>query len=219
MCFVWIWEHTAIISLYSVNWMVFITETECVYCAVRTSSSNTTQVTFSLDLSSTVTPMDVTKCIHWLFIGFPKTFLKVFPTRGKQSRELVIETARTWTVLNRRKWELCVTPCSFVNSFWISKDRNAFIFNGLGHSILVDVTTFLRKLGEDMLVGLRSVLTHMYTASTGHACSCPVDHRSSALDGVSFVIGLLSQQRKILGNREVRILWNWLYERTECAAV
>ena len=38
MCFVWIWEQTAIISLYSINWLVFITETECVYCAVWTGS-------------------------------------------------------------------------------------------------------------------------------------------------------------------------------------
>ena len=38
MCFVWIWEQTAIISLYSINWLVFITETECVYCAVRIGS-------------------------------------------------------------------------------------------------------------------------------------------------------------------------------------
>jgi hypothetical protein len=36
MCFVWIAEQTAIISLYSINWLVCITETECVYCAVRT---------------------------------------------------------------------------------------------------------------------------------------------------------------------------------------
>ena len=35
MCFVWIWEQTTIISLYSINWQVCITETECVYCAVR----------------------------------------------------------------------------------------------------------------------------------------------------------------------------------------
>ena len=35
MCFVWISEQTAIISRYSINWLVFITETECVYCAVR----------------------------------------------------------------------------------------------------------------------------------------------------------------------------------------
>ena len=38
MCFVWIWEQTAIISLYSINWPVCVTETECVYCAVRTGS-------------------------------------------------------------------------------------------------------------------------------------------------------------------------------------
>jgi hypothetical protein len=38
MCFVWIWEQTAIISLYSINWLVFVTETECVYCSVRTGS-------------------------------------------------------------------------------------------------------------------------------------------------------------------------------------
>ena len=36
MCFVWIWEQTAIISLYNINWLVFVTETQCVYCAVRT---------------------------------------------------------------------------------------------------------------------------------------------------------------------------------------
>ena len=35
MCFVRIWEQTAIISLYSINWLVCVTETECVYCAVR----------------------------------------------------------------------------------------------------------------------------------------------------------------------------------------
>ena len=45
MCFVWIWEQTAIISLYSINWLVCITETACVYCAVRTVSPNTIHVT------------------------------------------------------------------------------------------------------------------------------------------------------------------------------
>ena len=40
MCFVWISEQKAIISLYSINWLVFITETECVYCAVRTECLN-----------------------------------------------------------------------------------------------------------------------------------------------------------------------------------
>jgi hypothetical protein len=44
MCFVWISEQTAIISLYSINWLVCITEMECVYCAVWTVSLNTVEV-------------------------------------------------------------------------------------------------------------------------------------------------------------------------------
>ena len=35
MCFLWISEQTAIISQYSINWRVCITETESVYSAVR----------------------------------------------------------------------------------------------------------------------------------------------------------------------------------------
>jgi len=42
--FVWISEQTAIISLYSINWLVFIAETECVYCAVQTGSLYIIQV-------------------------------------------------------------------------------------------------------------------------------------------------------------------------------
>ena len=38
MCFVWISEQTAIISLCNINWLVFITETRSVYCAVRSAS-------------------------------------------------------------------------------------------------------------------------------------------------------------------------------------
>ena len=44
----WISEQTAIISLYSINWLVFITETEGVYCAVRTDSSSKIPANFSL---------------------------------------------------------------------------------------------------------------------------------------------------------------------------
>ena len=41
----WISEQTAIISLYSINWLVFITDTECVYCAVWTGYFNKIQAT------------------------------------------------------------------------------------------------------------------------------------------------------------------------------
>ena len=64
MCFAWIWEQTAIISLYSINWLVFITETECVYCAVRTGSLYTASLTFS---SSTFRPHSVFMCFVWIW--------------------------------------------------------------------------------------------------------------------------------------------------------
>ena len=40
MCFVWIWEQAAIISVYSINLSVFKTEAESVYNAVRAGSLN-----------------------------------------------------------------------------------------------------------------------------------------------------------------------------------
>jgi hypothetical protein len=41
-------EQTAIISLYSINWLVCITETECVYCAVRTEYLYVIQLNLSV---------------------------------------------------------------------------------------------------------------------------------------------------------------------------
>jgi len=46
--FAWISEQTTIISLYNINWLVFVTEKECVYCAVRTESLNVVQFNLSL---------------------------------------------------------------------------------------------------------------------------------------------------------------------------
>jgi hypothetical protein len=43
MCFVQVSEQTAVIFLYSMNWLVIITERECVYCAVQTGSLNVIQ--------------------------------------------------------------------------------------------------------------------------------------------------------------------------------
>ena len=48
MYFVWISKQTAIISLYSINWLVVITETACVYSAVRTETFNIIQFTICL---------------------------------------------------------------------------------------------------------------------------------------------------------------------------
>jgi len=55
MCPVWISEQRATISLYSINRLVFMTETECVYFAVRTGSSTTIQVSY-ISRNGTVNP-------------------------------------------------------------------------------------------------------------------------------------------------------------------
>ena len=64
MCFVWISEQTAIISVYNINWLVCITETECVYCALRTGSLYTASLTFS---NSTFCPHSVFMCFVWIW--------------------------------------------------------------------------------------------------------------------------------------------------------
>ena len=48
MCFVWISEQTAIISLYNRHLSVSITGAESIYCAVRTASLNQTDTVSSL---------------------------------------------------------------------------------------------------------------------------------------------------------------------------
>jgi hypothetical protein len=66
MCFVWIWEQTAIISLYSIDWLVFIIETECVYCALRSTFyvlSTQCIYVFCVDLR---TNSDYFPVQHWL---------------------------------------------------------------------------------------------------------------------------------------------------------
>ena len=51
------------ISLYNINWPVCITETQCVYCAVRTGSLYTASLTFS---NSTFYPHSVFMCFVWI---------------------------------------------------------------------------------------------------------------------------------------------------------
>jgi hypothetical protein len=69
MCFVWISEQTAIISLYSINRLVFITETECVYCAVRTGSLPS-KAQWLLYVPPGLTYKNSTFCPHNVFLCF-----------------------------------------------------------------------------------------------------------------------------------------------------
>jgi len=74
MCSVWIWEKKrAIISLY-INWLVCITKTECVYCAVRTGYLNviwvicfiwiSEQIAISLYSSNWLVCITETECVY-----------------------------------------------------------------------------------------------------------------------------------------------------------
>ena len=62
MCFVWISEQTAIISLYNINWLVFITDAQCVYCAVRTGYSYNWRQFYSLNLDVRFTQIAISPC-------------------------------------------------------------------------------------------------------------------------------------------------------------
>jgi len=75
MCFVCIGEQTAIISLYSINWLVFITETVCVYWAVRSDPLSIIQVDFHLSpvvaiCTTSLTFNNSTFCPHSVFMCF-----------------------------------------------------------------------------------------------------------------------------------------------------
>jgi len=69
MCFVWIWEQTAIISLYSIDWLVFITETECVYWAVRSTFYVLPTQCIYVFCVDVRTNSDYFTVLHWL-VGF-----------------------------------------------------------------------------------------------------------------------------------------------------
>ena len=74
MCFVRIWQQTAIISLYKINWLVFISEMESVYCAVRTEYLTIIHVTVLLQsrraLAQTVSRRLVTaETGVWSYVG------------------------------------------------------------------------------------------------------------------------------------------------------
>jgi hypothetical protein len=79
MCFVWISEQPAIISLHSINWLVCVTETVCVYCAVRTGClcfvciSEQTEI-ISLYIINWLVCITETECLlrgmDWMFVCF-----------------------------------------------------------------------------------------------------------------------------------------------------
>ena len=109
MCFVWIWEQTAIISLYSINWLGFITETQSVYCAVRTGCLHKFQL-YNVHYALSVCPLSQHRPIHLSELGTPHF-----------SRQATDSTSRNWVIRLQMTWPSC--PHAFnkqTNSKWIN---------------------------------------------------------------------------------------------------
>ena len=131
MCFVWISEQTTIISLYNINWLVFVTETECVYCAVRTRSlyiilrsAHSVFMCFVWiwEQSAIISQYS----INWLvFITETEcVYCAVRTGYGLRLCSLFIFIHLHGTIFKRwngRSWELSKKQCSFGNR--ISSDR------------------------------------------------------------------------------------------------
>ena len=85
VCFVRIWQQTAIISLYSINWLVCITETECVYCAVIQVicfvwiSEQTAIISlYSINWLVFITEMGLLRGTGWIFKYNSRSYFRVF---------------------------------------------------------------------------------------------------------------------------------------------
>jgi len=101
MCFVWSWEQTAIISVYRFNWLVFVTETECVYCAVRTGSLYTAR--FSIQ-QFYVLPTQLYLCV-FLWISEQTAIISLYSINWLvfvTERERVYCAVRTGSLYNAR---------------------------------------------------------------------------------------------------------------------
>jgi hypothetical protein len=110
MCFLWIWEQTAIISLYSINWLICMTKTECVYCAVRTGYSREINLYIPLRPARPRTQHD---CHH---------DTKVKPEAATAVIELLMmggKTPETCWVVNKRQdnkpENFCIWLVSYLN--------------------------------------------------------------------------------------------------------
>jgi hypothetical protein len=111
MCFVWISEQTAIISLYSINLSVLITEEQSVYCAVRTGSSNRAYSFVLKGLTCLI------KCTYFYVTYFSilcqliYTYLYIIgSTRSRHNSSYVVSVKFTFPpTVDWRKWILCTS--------------------------------------------------------------------------------------------------------------
>ena len=95
ICLVWIWEQTAIVSLYSINWLVFITE-ECVYCAVRTGCVTIDQVAHRLNTVNAQYAVLVFRQCHWV----KNKLIKTYSVTLRRIRATIVAVEKQWALHN-----------------------------------------------------------------------------------------------------------------------
>ena len=129
ICFVWISEQTAIISLYSINWLACITQAQCVYCAVRT--------VFTYNFTGTNKPnTDITtlsRCQHCLYADLwteKRTFEEISSTailwlplkvrqssRGRNARRVINRRCpESWLPFTEFPFHECDDHCNLRSS-------------------------------------------------------------------------------------------------------
>jgi hypothetical protein len=123
MFFMWISEQTVITSLCSIKWLVFITEMECVYCAVRTESLSTVQRNFHVQMVKTVVNTTATfgRPVGYVLEGREREilvtnscFVRLHIDTGFHFLKGSSKQCVKWEVrLTRRSWD--VAPCRSVD--------------------------------------------------------------------------------------------------------
>jgi hypothetical protein len=121
MCFVWISEQTAIISIYSINRLVSITETQRVYGAVRTQSLNITGYNFIFKKGRAMAQADPTlpRSATGHYFGSSTGFvLLTLWWRAAWRLKVGVSVGHWWNGADReqpRYWEKTLSQCHFLH--------------------------------------------------------------------------------------------------------
>jgi hypothetical protein len=134
VCFVWIWEQTAIISLYSISWLDFITETECVYGAVR--SAHTVYLCV-LCGSENKQRLILLYSINWL-VFITEMECVYCPVRAESSD---IQANRTKSLVSGLTTEACVRSRFSLCEICARQSGNGTVFRFFSVSIIPVVVT------------------------------------------------------------------------------
>ena len=117
--FVWITEQTAIISLYNITWLVFITETESVYSAVRTGCLNSIQINFDFCMVNVLEWCDGLGMWHvWVR---RRVVYRVLVGKPEGKRPLG-RPRRRW--VDNIRMELQKVGCGYMDWIGLTRDRD-----------------------------------------------------------------------------------------------